>query len=247
MSQESISLIVPTRKRTPAVKEMLKTINLNVKYPDRLETCIYLDEDDVESISDVKNIASDPQYCFTIKYCIGKKGEHKKNMCGWNESLSRIATGTIIALFADDFRIRSKYFDEIIYNTFDKYPDKIACVYGDDGFVSKNLKIATFHFLHRNWINLLPYWLPPYYSVDYVDTHIGDVADIINRKIYVDELKIEHMHPICGKGTWDDEHKEKIIFEKTTETNKKIYYTKENVEERHYHANILNNFIQSFN
>ena len=243
MSQESISLIIPTRKRVPAVKELLQTIEINTKYHNRLEVCIYIDEDDIDTIRDVEKLYKD--YSFDIKYCVGKEGEHKKNMCGWNEALNRIATGTIIALFADDFRIRSKDFDEIVYNVFDRYEDKIACIYGDDGFVSKNLQIATFHFLHRKWINALPYWLPPYYSVDYVDTHIGDVADIINRKIYVDELKIEHMHPICGKGKWDQEHKEKIIFEKTTETNKKIYYQDDKVKERKEHAEILRRLINS--
>jgi hypothetical protein len=241
MENETISLIIPTRKRIPAIKELLKTIEDNTKYPDRLEVCIYLDEDDIDTINSIKQLE---KYSFHVKYWIGKEGEHKKNMCGWNVALDKIATGTIIALFADDFRIRSKHFDDIVYKTFDKFPDKIACVYGDDGFVSKNLKIATFHFLHRNWINALPYWLPPYYSVDYVDTHIGDVADIIQRKIYVDELKIEHMHPICGKGKWDKEHYDKIVFEKSTETNKKIYYTKENIEERHKHADILRKLIR---
>lgn len=241
MNEDTISLIIPTRKRVPALKELLDTVEKNTKYPSRLEVCIYLDEDDIDTIKEVEKMNI---YSFTLKHCIGKEGEHKKNMCGWNEALNRIATGSIIALFADDFRIRCNNFDEIVYNTFKLFSDKIICLYGDDGFVSKNLKIATFHFIHRNWINALPYWLPPHYSVDYVDTHIGDIADIINRKIYVDELKIEHMHPICGKGKWDKEHYDKIIFEKTTETNKKIYYTKEKVEERHNHADILRKLLK---
>lgn len=242
-NKEGISLVIPTRKRFNGLCELLDTIEKNVKYPENLEVCLYFDEDDVDTIESTKKIID--KYSFQILYCVGAEGEHKKNMCGWNYCYKNICTKNIIALFADDFRVRTYGFDEIVYKTFDRYADKIVCVYGDDLFVSRSLKIATFHFIHRRWIDALPYWLPPYYSVDWVDTHIGDVADIIKRKIYVNELKIEHMHPICGKAIWEEEHFKKIMFEKQTETNKKIYYSEEKMKEREQHAEILKGVIQS--
>ena len=42
----------------------------------------------------------------------------------------------------------------------------------------------THGFLHRNWVETVGYFVPPYFSSDFNDTWLNEVADMIGRKIY---------------------------------------------------------------
>lgn len=242
---ESISIVLPTRKRPDALCEFLGSIKETTNNKDRIEVCVYVDEDDDITIECLGRVAS--SYPFVIKHCIGKVGMHRKTQCGWNEAYNELAKNSIIMMAADDFRFRMKndrHWDDIVYEQFSRFPDKIVLVYGDDGFVSKRLQIPTFHFIHRRWIDAMPFWCPPYFTIDWVDTWQGDIATLLDRKVYVDDLFIEHMHFLIKKSPFDPIAFERIKEEKQTETNKKIYFSKEKQEERMRYANILRTLMK---
>ena len=68
---------------------------------------------------------------------------------------------------------------------------------------------GTHGFIHRNWVDTVGYFVPPYFSSDYNDTWLNDVANMIDRRIYVD-IKTEHMHPAFNKGPMDQTHIERL-------------------------------------
>jgi glycosyltransferase involved in cell wall biosynthesis len=239
---ETISIILPTRKRPKGLRELFTTLSETTKYKNSVEVCLVIDDDDVETIQFVKNYDGD----LSLKEVVIPRGKHI--LGEWWDIGYKIATGSIMMLCADDFRFRTYGWDGVVYDEFDKYPDKILMVYGDDKFVSKNLKIATFSFVHRRWIENSPFWLPPYFTTDYVDTWISDIAEKLGRKIFVEGLVVEHMHFLAGKKTPDAEANQdamkRIMHEKMTEENKKIYFSEEKTKERMAHFERLKKLIE---
>ena len=107
----------------------------------------------------------------------------------------------------DDIRIRTPKWDQTVINKIEEFDDKIAFVYGSDGHQPKTF--GTHGFIHRNWVNVIGYFVPPYFSSDFNDTWLNEVSQKINRHFFVD-IYTEHMHPMQGKGLWDETHKERL-------------------------------------
>ena len=97
----------------------------------------------------------------------------------------------------------------VVYQ-FRQSKDKILFVGGQDGFHAPEKNFLTHGFLHRNWVETVGYFVPPYFSSDFNDTWLNEVADMIGRKIYMKDLMIEHMHPLAGKHFWDRTHQERL-------------------------------------
>ena len=124
----------------------------------------------------------------------------------WNRC-QEIATGEIFMHCGDDIRFRTPNWDTEVRVTFESFEDKIALVYGDDGIRKDDL--ATHGFIHKNWIDTIGYFLPPYFSSDMNDYWLTDVAKGIDRLIKIDILT-EHLHPSAGKHEWDQTHHERL-------------------------------------
>jgi hypothetical protein len=240
MTEESISIIFPTRERPNAVLELLQTLQENTYYKNRLEVCLYFDVDDVMSYNVIQNNIKNFDFCIKT---ITKPRFHTKMSNMWNIAYTELAVNSIIMLCADDFRFRTHNWDEIVYEEFSKVPDKILLLYGEDGFVSGKLQIATQSFVHRKWIELSPFWLPPYFSCDYCDTWLSDIAEQLGRKKYRKDLIIEHMHVLIGKSKMDNNAQERIERNKI-DNNKEIYENK--LHERIMHKELLEKYIYSF-
>lgn len=101
----------------------------------------------------------------------------------------------------DDLIFRTQGWDTKILKAFPE--DKIAFVHGRDGSPQDNLRFGTHGFLHRNWVEAVGYFVPPYFSCDYNDTWLNDVANELDRHIMVEDVLIEHMHYAWKKREMD--------------------------------------------
>jgi hypothetical protein len=125
---------------------------------------------------------------------------------------------------------------------FNFYPDKIALVYGVDGDPNPNKTTATIAFIHKNWIDVVGRLFPPYFTGDFTDTWLSDIADKIDRKIKID-IYTEHIHYAFNKRAEDETDKEK--WEKHFRLDMpKLYINTE--RERIEEADKLQKFIQSY-
>lgn len=189
-----ISILCPTRNRPENIKRLF---NSAVSTADEgIEFVFYIDEDDTKSESVLDNLP--------VKSIKGKRIVLSQM---WNECAD-MASGDIMMHAGDDLVFKTTGWDTLVKEVFKQFPDGIAFVYGRDGYSPDDF--GTHGFLHKNWVTATGYFVPPYFSSDYNDTWLNDVAKRIGRHVFLPDLLIEHMHPICGKGEWDRTHEERL-------------------------------------
>lgn len=199
-----ISILCPTRGRPENVLRLLKSLqDTSTVIP---ETVFYIDDDDVFPSSlpfpDVKII----------------RGPRIKMSQMWNEC-AKSATGEILMIGADDIVFKTKGWDGQVRRAFAAFPDRLVFVHGDDCIYQE--KFGTHGFLHRNWTEATGYVCPPYFSADFVDTWWNEIANALNRRIYLPFIT-EHMHPLFKKAAFDQTHKDRLARQQA-ENSQKLY------------------------
>ena len=215
------------------MKELWESAYNNSLYKDEIELIFYIDSDDNESIEMYKSLEPN------VHAIIDERGEGNLSVM-WNRCYER-ASADIVIHCGDDIRFRTPNWDKIVLDEFDKYKDKIVLVYDNDGVRKDDL--ATHSFLHKNWIETVGYFLPPYFSSDMNDYWLTTVARNIKRLIKVN-IYTEHLHPAVGKHSLDITHQERIA-RGDRDNVRELYRSKEN--ERIEDCNKLLNFINKNN
>lgn len=192
MSNTKISLLTPTRARPHAMQRLWESAVNTADDKENLEIVFYMDKDDFHSLEQFDRMDS-PQH-------LGICGERIVLSQMWNEC-QKIATGDIFMHCGDDIIFRSQGWDTLVRQHINAQPDKIVFVHGMDGI--QNEKLGTHGFLHRNWVNTIGYFVPPYFSCDYNDTWLTDVSSMIGRRVYEPRIYTEHMHWAVGKQPRD--------------------------------------------
>lgn len=191
-----ISILCPTRNRVDSMRRLIHSARQTASNPIDLEFIFYVDDDDNASATVAENEGAvtvrGPRIVLSEMW----------NRC-WDEAKNDVAMHC-----GDDIVFRSPNWDLYVLHAFERYPDKIALVHGRDGYQDQAL--ATHGFLHRNWVNALGYFVPPHFSSDYNDLWNTEIADAVGRRVYLPEVYTEHMHPVIGKGTWDQTHQERL-------------------------------------
>lgn len=197
-----ISILCPTRGRPQNMDRMWRSAYENSKEKGELECIFYIDDDDSVSHDKAKKLRK--EFGGIVRYIIGERIvlSQMTNEC------AKIALGSILHCSGDDVVYQTPCWDTMVNGEFDKSDDKILFVYGDDGYNGE--KLGTHGFIHKNWYNVLGYCFPGTFSSDYGDTWLNEVAGMIRRKIYIPELKIEHMHYLAGKGPRDQTMEDKL-------------------------------------
>ena len=183
-----ISILCPTRGRPENVKRLIESLRETATVMP--EVVLYVDEDDIAPDVDAVIVRGER---ITLSKC-------------WNRC-AEAATGEILMQCGDDVVFRTKGWDDEVRRAFAAFEDRLIFVHGDDGVYQH--RFGTHGFVHRKWIEAVGYFSPPYFSSDFGDTWLNEVANRINRRIYLPFLT-EHLHPLTGKAEWDKTHKERI-------------------------------------
>lgn len=190
-----ISVLVPTRNRPDGVRRLLDSAYATAKTD--VEFVFYVDDDD-DSSTAIMGEYDDVSITIGPRIVLSEM---------WN-ACATLARHDVMMHCGDDIVFRTDGWDERVLDEFDQYGDKIIFVHGRDGY--QDGRVGTHGFLHRNWIDAVGYFVPPYFSSDYNDLWLTEVADALHRRRYVPTIYTEHMHPVIGKGTWDQTHQERL-------------------------------------
>lgn len=191
-----ISILCPTRNRVDSMRRLVTSAREMAANPLDVEFIFYVDDDDEASATAADDLGGcavrGPRIVLSEMW----------NRC-WDESTSDVAMHC-----GDDIIFRSRDWDLHVTRAFERHPDRLVLVHGRDGYQDAGL--ATHGFLHRRWVETLGYFVPPYFSSDYNDTWVTEIADAVGRRVYLPDVYTEHMHPVVGKGVWDQTHQERL-------------------------------------
>lgn len=235
-----ISLLCPTRNRLKFVVDLITSAIETAYRPEEIEFVFYIDNDDNSYKSLVKKIIKrfGDEYNNNIKLIYGERVVLSQmwNVCYKN------ASANIYMHCGDDLRFRTEDWDKTVIDKFNEFDDKIAFLYGLDGLYTKEHQFGTHGFIHENWVKTIGYFVPPYFSSDFNDTWLNEVAHLIKRHIFID-IYTEHLHPCVGKHIWDKTHRERL--ERHKKDNVQELYDSM-IDKRKLDAEKLQNFINNF-
>lgn len=193
-----ISLLLPSRGRPQNIERLAQSAVNRASNPDDVELVVMLDDDDPTNYDQLN--APNTKLLYTKRQTLSKY---------WNLAYQQ-AKGPIYMHCGDDIVFQTDGWDDKVKEAFDRYPDKIVLIFGDDGDPNKEKNFGTHSFIHKNWVDAVGYFVPPYFSSDFNDTWLNDVADMIGRKEQIDILT-EHMHFAFRKGELDLTHAERLV------------------------------------
>lgn len=116
----------------------------------------------------------------------------------WNAAW-RAASGDIFMLAADDMVFETDYWDDVVAQAFPE--DGIAFVYGDT--CTRTDTFGELGFISRQWTDAVGRFTPPYFTHDYCDTWLNDVAKMVGRHRYV-PIITRHLRAAYGLAPQDD-------------------------------------------
>jgi hypothetical protein len=195
-----ISILVPTRNRPDNMERLVISAAGLAKDNKNLEFVFYTDLDDEVSIEKARELV----FISKVRSLVGNRITLSAM---WNKCFE-ICTGDIVMYCGDDVVFRTPDWDNIVRKYFLLHDDNIMLAHGRDGIHDGSL--ATHGFVHRKWVDIVGYLLPPYFGSDMADVWIDEVARLINRRVFMPELLFEHMHFSVGKATIDQTTQDRL-------------------------------------
>ena len=230
----NISLLAPTRGRPKFVKEMVQSALETAENPELLQFVFYADADDKPTIDLFENGLDGITKNYT--WVVGERIILSQM---WNKCWE-LAEADVFMHAADDIRFRTKGWDSEVLNAMKEFDDRIVFVHGVDGYAPTDF--GTHGFIHRNWTTTVGCFVPEYFSSDYNDTWLNDVAKGIGRHKSL-SFYTEHLHPVIGKYHWDRTHIERLARGRL-DKNKEKYENR--ATERQDWCDLLSNYIKEF-
>lgn len=172
-----LSICLATRERPDHFRRMCESALKTAHDPSDIEFVIYRDDDD----------KSDYTYIGNHKEIIGKRDKlatHMVNEC------QAIASGPIYMFIADDFIFETMAWDKIVKDEFAKYEDRLVLICPNNNEWGA-WKFGVVGFLHREWIEKVGYFMPPFSGAS-PDRWINEIASTIGRRVRLKNVVVSH-------------------------------------------------------
>lgn len=196
----AISVLCPTRNRPGNVARLAGSAWDMADDEDSVELVFYVDDDAPSSV---------PPSLAEIDGVTVVTGERIVLSDMWNRCAEH-AAGSIFMQCGDDIVFRTPDWDKMVTEAIALYRDRIVFAYGRDGTPIHGDNFGSHGFVHRRWYETLGYFTPPWFSSDYGDTWLNDLAARIGRKHFIPGLLTDHLHPAVGKAEWDENHRQRL-------------------------------------
>lgn len=231
-----ISLLCPTRNRPTNVNRLIQSALETAADPEYIEFVFYIDEDDT-SYDNFENVWNHAAIIFV-------RGPRIVLSQTWNECY-KMATGPYYYHLGDDNIFKTFGWDRYFIHEFSNYPDKILFTHGLDGGPHDATGFGTHGMIHKNWVETVGYFVPPYYVSDFNDTWLNEVANMIGRHTQIRDVMVEHLHPNFGKAELDITHQERLERHHSTNVDA-LYLSEEHQHLRRLDAEKLQAFIDNY-
>jgi glycosyltransferase involved in cell wall biosynthesis len=240
-----ISICCPSRGRPELAMRLINTVYNTVSDKSKVEFLFYLNEDD-PTLEQYKQSLDSKHYIV---------GPDQSTCFSWNQLAER-SQGDIVMLAGDDIQFQTPNWDLEIEKTFNMFEDRICMVVPWDGngkgkgveHKHKTVPVivgdepigAPHFFVHKNWINTLGYFAPPFFWHWYVDSYTQTVSRKLKRCILLPYVIVQAKKVFDDTATKVRQH---------LNINKRDDYVWSKIQGRYLEADIkeLKTFIEKFN
>ena len=224
---------------------MINTAYNTVSDKNKIEFLIYLNEDDPK-LKEYKQILDPKHYVV---------GPDQFTCFSWNQ-MAEQSKGDIVMLAGDDIQFQTSNWDLEVEKVFDIFKDKICMVIPWDangkgkGVQHKDKTVpvivedepigAPHFFVHKNWIDTLGYFAPPFFWHWYVDSYTQAVSRKLKRCVLLPYVIVK------AKKIFDDTG---IKVRTHLNISNRDNYVWSKIQGRYIDAdvNVLKKFIEDFN
>ena len=134
-------------------------------------------------------------------------GDSKSKVDAINRDMELYNDWDIVLLASDDMTPIVKGYDNIIRNNMKThYPDTDGVLWFNDGY-QKN-KLNTLCILGKKYYDRFKYIYNPEQKSVWSDNEFMDVANLLGKQTYFNDVIIKHEHPDWGFGNRDHIHQE---------------------------------------
>jgi hypothetical protein len=176
-------------------------------------TALLASHEELSAASDLLFIidANDPehdQYHFEVgaELCMTIENQTRGMAYPINKAANAIAKQNKYDFFAflgDDHRPRTAEWDLQLMAAMQRQP---SMAYGNDLLQGKRL--PTMIAMTSDIVKALAGMVPPNMKHLYLDNFWKKLGEDLGALTYLDDVIIEHMHPVAGKAEWDEGYKE---------------------------------------
>lgn len=194
----TMAIIVPSRGRPQSIAELVDDLE-RAKTSSSLY--VVVDEDD-PTLEEYKKLSVELEFNYMITEREGKGMAKPLNKAA--KFLSDAGWYDHFCFLGDDHRPRTVDWDMELINKLDELGTGV--VYGNDLFQGEALPTAV--AMSGNIVKALGGMVPPGMIHLYLDNFWLQLGRDLNAICYLPEVIIEHLHPVAGKGEWDDQYRE---------------------------------------
>jgi hypothetical protein len=134
-------------------------------------------------------------------------GDSKSKVDAINRDMELYNDWDIVLLASDDMTPIVKGYDNIIRNNMkNHYPDTDGVLWFNDGYQENRLN--TLCILGKKYYDRFNYIYNPEYKSVWSDNEFMDVANLLGKQTYFNNVIIKHEHPDWGFGNRDHIHQE---------------------------------------
>ena len=208
-----ITLCVPTRGRPDHFARMVDSALATAHSAADLQVVYYVADNDPRR--DDYPPRSTTWKAGGVDGLIRLDGPHHWNTVVWNRCV-RAGAGPIFMQAADDLVFRTLGWDKLIIEAFDRSDDKLIMVHCADGSPNDRPTriewryadgttrtsynpFAAHVILHRNWIDVVGYLVPEWFPSTFCDMWVNELADRLDRRVFLPDVLVEHLHPSWRK------------------------------------------------
>jgi len=204
---------LPSRGRPQKLMNVLKLYISQANDLTKMSFMITLDSDDSTVTMDLINslISIHPN----VQVHTGISGTKVKAI---NRDMEKAPFFDILLLASDDMIPIVKGYDTIIRDTMYRYyPTTDGVLWFNDGFQKNGLN--TLVIMGNKYYKRFGYIYNPIYRTAWCDNEFTQVANLLKKQTYFDQVIIQHQHPIHGMSQVDETYiKNDIGGDEDTET-----------------------------
>lgn len=192
-----IGLLCPTKSRPDDVIRLIRSLERTTSDLNNITLYLGVDADDetIEKYIDHVRLKSYVEY-ITIPVSDNFIGLGKI----WN-IMARAVGDDILSMIGDDMVFETYGWDRTVLKRFNTIPDdKLLLVHCNDGIHGPGNKYpegrlqAVNSFIHRTYVDVTGHYTCEQLKHQYLDTWLDDVYSCINRKVYLPDVMIRHLH-----------------------------------------------------